>query len=108
MSGSEIRSIRERLGLSVTQFAAVLGVHASTVHRWEAAGDELVDVDGVAANVLIALRQRVADEAEGSAKEAGRAVVEALLIGGALVALAALLAYALRRRSTTRPPAADL
>ncbi len=106
MAGAEIRSIRERLGLSVIQFATVLGVHASTVHRWEAAGSEMVDVDGVAANVLIALRQRVAEEPDSSAKDAGRAVVEALLLGGALVALAALLAYALRR-SSNRPPTTD-
>lgn len=35
MSGSEIRSIRERLGMSQLQFGQLLGVHWVTVSRWE-------------------------------------------------------------------------
>lgn len=35
MSASEIRRVRESLGLSQAQFASLLGVHAVTVSRWE-------------------------------------------------------------------------
>ncbi|WP_348652731.1 helix-turn-helix domain-containing protein [Polyangium sp. 6x1] len=35
MNGSEIRQVRESLGLSQAQFASLLGVHAVTVSRWE-------------------------------------------------------------------------
>jgi transcriptional regulator with XRE-family HTH domain len=35
MTGAEIRSVREALKLSQSQFAMLLGVHAVTVSRWE-------------------------------------------------------------------------
>lgn len=35
MHGSEIRSTRDALRLSQSQFASLLGVHAVTVSRWE-------------------------------------------------------------------------
>jgi transcriptional regulator with XRE-family HTH domain len=36
LSGPAIQTVREQLGLSVEQFAAALGVHKSSVYRWEA------------------------------------------------------------------------
>lgn len=36
-SGSAIQAAREKLGLTVEQLAAALGVHKSSVYRWEAA-----------------------------------------------------------------------
>ncbi len=35
MTGSEVRRIRRRLGLTQTQFAKRVGVHLVTVSRWE-------------------------------------------------------------------------
>jgi putative transcriptional regulator len=35
MTGSEIRSIRQLLGLNQAQFAQLMGVHAITVSKWE-------------------------------------------------------------------------
>lgn len=90
--GEEISDIRSSFGLSATQFAQVLGVHPSTVHRWESAGPQSVPVDGVAANLLIALRQRpLLSDREGA--QVGDRIAQALIVGGALVALAALIEW---------------
>jgi DNA-binding transcriptional regulator YiaG len=35
MSGAQVRQIRRRLGLSVSAFATLLGVHPVTVRKWE-------------------------------------------------------------------------
>ncbi len=35
MTGLEIRSIRQLLGLNQAQFAQLMGVHAITVSKWE-------------------------------------------------------------------------
>lgn len=35
MKGSEIRSIRQLLGLNQAQFGQLMGVHAITVSKWE-------------------------------------------------------------------------
>lgn len=94
--GRDVRAIRERLGLPVTQFATVLGVHPSSVHRWEGSGAKAVPIEGVAWTVLSALRQRVL--AEGTSRKAaaakGREVSNELATGGALLALALLLIFA--------------
>lgn len=37
LSGPAIQAVREQLGLTVELFAAALGVHKSSVYRWEAA-----------------------------------------------------------------------
>lgn len=93
--GSEVKNIRSTLGLNASQFATVLGVHASTVHRWEAQGEGTWEVDGVPANVLIALRERLRndDRAAKQASGLGNEIVAALGVGGALVGLAILLSW---------------
>lgn len=35
LTGARIRKIREQLGLTQEQFAAVLGIHVVTLSRWE-------------------------------------------------------------------------
>lgn len=92
---SEARAIRQALGLSIPQFGTVLGVHQSTVHRWETA-EEPVRIGGIPANVLAALRARATHSQfdPGQARQAGRKISNALVIGGVLVALALLIAFA--------------
>ena len=36
LTGPAIQTVREQLGLTVEQLAAALGVHKSSVYRWEA------------------------------------------------------------------------
>jgi len=87
--GLEIAAIRGALGLSAAQFAQVLGVHPSSVHRWEAVGKESVTVDGVAANLLVALAQDIKKRRD--AAKVGEAIGQALMIGGTLIALGVLV-----------------
>ena len=100
LSGHEIRAIRQALGLTMAQLALVLGVHPSSVQRWELAGKQTVKVEGVALTVLLALRQRVIDEANGKrvAAATGREVSNKLATGGVLLALAVLLIFAAGRK----------
>ena len=95
ISGEEVVRIRQALGLSVSHFATILGVHPSTVHRWENAGNHQIPVDGVAANVLVACRQRVIAQKmrKKDSMEIGTTVAQALLLGGALVALGLLIQH---------------
>lgn len=96
--GDEVRRIRTAFGLTVPQLAAVLAVHPGTVHRWEMSGAAAVPVDGVAANVLAGLRQRVPGTGPAELTQTGEAIKDALLVGGALLALAALLKFLLEQR----------
>ena len=96
MTGSEIRQTRVSLGLTASRFATVLGVHPSTVHRWESAGQATVPVEGIPLNVLLALQQRVAHTPSKEASDLGRRVAEALLVGGALAGLVLLIGFALK------------
>lgn len=93
-----IRETREAFGLSSSQFAAALGVHPTTVSRWENAPGP-VSVEGTAWTVLMSLRQRLESNrrAKAEAARVGEEVAQALLIGGTIVALALLVAYAADR-----------
>jgi len=95
--GQDVRAIREALGLPVLQFATVLGVHPSSVHRWESSGNQPVPIEGVAWTVLSALRQRVLavkKPERARAAAAGQKVSNELATGGVLLALAVLLLFA--------------
>ncbi len=100
VQGKEVRFVRDKIGLTVAQFAAVLGVHSSTVNRWESAGSQTVPIDGVAANLLTALRQRLSGNPapEQDLDETRDAVLAALAVGGALIALGVLIAWIARRQ----------
>lgn len=77
--------------MTVPELASILAVHAGTVHRWEATGADPVTIDGVAANVLAALDQRLREGQRFQPNRVGEDVVRALLVGGALVALGLLI-----------------
>jgi len=95
LSGDRVRIIREALGMTVPQFSTVIAVHPGTVHRWEAAGPAEVPIDGVAAGVLAALDQKVrrntGPAADFNPGDVGQQVVQALMVGGALLALGLLI-----------------
>ncbi|MCC6969681.1 MAG: helix-turn-helix domain-containing protein [Phycisphaerales bacterium] len=96
---ASIRKIRQELGLGGAQFASVLGVHPTTVSRWENSTEPVV-VEGMAWTVLAGLEQRLASERKASqaAKDAGKEIQTALLVGGALIALAILIDFAAKKR----------
>jgi DNA-binding transcriptional regulator YiaG len=57
MTGAEIRALRKHLSENQTTFAARLGVHITTVSRWERGG---TPPRGAALKALEALSRRVA------------------------------------------------
>lgn len=91
----EIKNTRAALGLSSGQFATVLGVHPTTISRWENANGP-VKVEGMAFTVLSALRKRLAGsrKSRAAASRAGEEVSSALVFGGVVIALALLVRYA--------------
>lgn len=99
MTGNEIRKIRHAFGWTIDRFARVLSVHPVTLNRWELAGDQAPQIEGMAYSVLLGLRQRVIEAHEGQravkarARQTAAEVNQLLLVGGALLALAALLAF---------------
>jgi len=97
--GKDVAAIRRALCLTTGQLATVLGVHASSVHRWEAAGASRIPIEGVPLTVLTALRSRVLAETGARRRVAakGEEVSNALATGGVLVALALLLMFAAGR-----------
>jgi hypothetical protein len=97
ISGAEIREIRTAFGWSIEQFARVLGVHPVTLNRWELADQPTIE--GMAMPILVGLRQRILlargaqRVARPRVKETGVEIEQLLIVGGVLVALAALLAF---------------
>lgn len=88
--------IRQAFGLTVAQFATVLAVHPGTVSRWEASGVHPVTIDGIAANVLAAADARLqaaGRKTPSDFEKIGAEIATGLLVGGAIVALAALLGW---------------
>lgn len=90
MVGSTIRSLRESLGHEPYVFAKVLGVHVSTLYRWEQTDSE-VRMGPLQANILEQLQQLLAKKRAKETKELGQAVLKAFLVGGTLAGLACLL-----------------
>lgn len=93
MVGDDIRKLRELLGMTVPQFAQLLGVNPTTAYRWEMASARAVPLDPLHASLLTRLQQSVdarRDKAERS--EWGKKLLAAVLIGGTLAGLAVLLA----------------
>lgn len=96
---AQIRRTREAFGLSSSHFAAVLGVHPTTVSRWENSRGPVV-VEGMAWTVLTALWRRL-EEGKGArvaAQKQGEAISEALVFGGVVLALALLVAFAAKNK----------
>lgn len=91
--GPAVRELREALRLSVTDFAAVLGVHPNSVHRWERLPE--APVEGMPHALLTALHQRlIVDQTpDESADEVGKRVKRELAIGGMVLALAFLFVF---------------
>lgn len=73
------------------QFAGLVGVHQSSLYRWEAKGDEVVRLDPMQVRLLVALREELGRKRPEEQIEWGKALLAALVIGGGLFALFKLL-----------------
>ena len=88
MNGFEVRTIRESLGLSPLNLANLLGVHLTTVYRWEAQGDQELRLEPLQHSLLLQMQRRLT---QGPPQDFGQQLLHGLLIGGTLVGLACLL-----------------
>lgn len=99
MTGNQIRVIRQAFGLSIDQFARVLGVHPVTLNRWELARETEPNIDGMAWNLLTGLKERLIRvqgqrrAAKAQAAQTGQEIENLLALGGILLALGALLTF---------------
>ena len=89
MTGSEIALIRSRLKLTPFAFATVLGVHMSSIYRWESSDSPKIDT--LQREILIELFNKKMSPKQGA--DLGKAVNGALSSGGTLHALGVLLSF---------------
>jgi transcriptional regulator with XRE-family HTH domain len=82
MTGGDITTIRQRLGLTVAEFATLLIVSPATAHRWEACAHHEAAVSGIHKALLVYLRDWNGDT---------RKLYAHLMIDGSLTALAYVL-----------------
>ncbi len=86
MIGSQIREVREKLGLKQAEFASILGVHAVTVSRWES--DQLLPTA-----YQLGLIHKFAEAARR--QEAKNEIATIIVTAGAIAGLFFLLKLAL-------------
>jgi transcriptional regulator with XRE-family HTH domain len=90
MTGNDVQRLRQQIGWSAQQFADLLGVHASTVYRWEGT-DAPLSVDPLQRDLLMALNEWWARSAPAQRANLRDKVQTAKVRGGNLRALRTLL-----------------
>jgi hypothetical protein len=90
MTGPEIKAVRTTLGHDPYVFAKILGVHLSTLYRWERSSGE-AHIDPLQAEILDRLRTNLAAREMTDQRKLGDDVLKAVLIGGTLTGLTVLL-----------------
>lgn len=95
MTGHDVKTIREWLGLNAHAFAAVLGIHVASVYRWETTKKDLT-IDPLQREIIAGLSKIWAATKPIPARiEAGRAmgdrITKALQGSGSLAALRVVL-----------------
>lgn len=91
MKGNDVQSLRSALGLDPTHFAQLLGIHPSTLYRWEAAKDTEIRVEPFQQQILAVLQRRVGLAPKGEVEDLGDVILKGLLVGGAMFGLYKLL-----------------
>lgn len=106
LSGPAIQAVREQLGLTVELFAAALGVHKSSVYRWEAARRRRPHLRRQVRQVLQALIARDAAVLRDLGAQV-RAVVETDPMAGMRILLGATADPSAAPAPAVAPVAAD-
>jgi len=105
ITGNQIRAIRGDLKMDPAQFAQLLGIHSSTLYRWENAGDQPVRVEPLQLQLLTVLQQQIAKRTTAEDRaELSNAILTGLLIGGGLLGLFYLLDSAFGDKRPARQP----
>lgn len=91
MTGAFVRALRAELSWTGQQFADLLGVHGSTVYRWEKAEYEEIKIEPLQA-ALVTLLDAELRRGDWTDRHALKtALIDGLRMGGTLRALYALL-----------------
>lgn len=95
VTGNDIRRARELVGLEPQHFSHVLGIHSSTLYRWEKSGPAKLRIDPASLALLVALNSYLSRLEHGKRPiEDFRAkLLEAVLTGGTLKAIHCLLSH---------------
>lgn len=88
MNGSDVRQLRITLGLTPQHLAELLGVHLTTVYRWEKTERVELRLEPLQHRLLMEMQQQIQRR---QPKEFGQQLIEGLLLGGTLLGLACLL-----------------
>lgn len=91
MHGTDITRLRQALGLDASHFAQLIGVHPSTIYRWEAMGDAPIKIEPFQMQLLAVLTRQVNAVEAASSKALGDAILQGILVGGATFGLFKLL-----------------
>ena len=102
ITGYEIRQLRETLGMSVPHFAELLGIHLATVYRWESTGAKAPPLGPLHQRLLAHLKQQANAKTLKARDQWAGELLQAVLVGGTLVALAQLLSSASQQKPRTR------
>lgn len=97
MTGPEVRRVRSDFGLDPQLFAKLLGVHPSTLYRWEQSAAAL-RVEPFQRQLLALLRHELDERAPPDRERLAADVTTALLFGGGLRGLFVLLRAAFGKR----------
>lgn len=98
MTGDDIRQIRTDLGTDPTQFSQLLGIHSSTLYRWEKLGPTTARVEPMQRQLLAVLQQQLVNRAPEDRISFGKKIQAGLLNGGGLLGLYYLLEANFRDR----------
>lgn len=93
ITGHDLRRVREQLGLDPFAFARLLGVHVSTIYRWENMGRQVVRMDPLQRELLSRLVARLKHTAAEQQSQLGKALIAGLIAGGVVAGLLVLLRF---------------
>jgi transcriptional regulator with XRE-family HTH domain len=101
MTGNDVRALRARLKLTAKQLSDLLGVHPSTVHRWEVARNETrnLKIEPLQMRLLMLLAQEYDQRTEADQTALTAMLTHELAVGGGLRAIYALLRAAFDTRA---------
>tara|TARA_B100000678_G_scaffold232345_1_gene201215 strand:+ start:955 stop:1212 length:258 start_codon:yes stop_codon:yes gene_type:complete len=80
--------------MSAEAFADLIGVHYTTVYRWERYGPQQPNIDPHQMRILLTLQKEVNKREDSQAEAFGKGIATAILTGGSLFGLYKLLAAA--------------
>jgi hypothetical protein len=85
VTGGSLQRLRRKLEIDPFALAALLGVHVSTVYRWEVTYGVL-RIDPLQASILDEIRGHI-DKVDDNGQRLGRVIKQGLIKGGGLRAL---------------------